>query len=309
MKSRIFLSCGQRKNEIQVAQRIRKMVTARRFDLYIAIDVQSIFEINSGIIRELKNSDFYLFVNFRREEVCAGQFRGSLFSHQEFAIAYALGFKRILVVNQRGAKREGMLRYFGCNTEEFDHDKDCLAVVERALIRAKWKSGYSRRLQAGRTRVSKKLRYANSDTGIDIKGYMVCLEVHNMRPDIAALETTGRLLSYRPNHSAREIRPKFRSALKAAGRPRFSHTIFPRSREAFDLLCVGESAHTPCEQHVYLNTALDLTPTPHLKIANGTSELTYEFYSIDFPVLTVVIELTWPKKGRPSARVLRQETS
>jgi len=44
-------------------------------------------------------------------------------------------------------------------------------------------------------------------------------------------------------------------------------------------------------------------------IANGTSELKYEFYGIDFPVLTVVIQLTWPKKGRLSVKVLKQEIS
>jgi len=172
----------------------------------------------------------------------------------------------------------------------------------------RWQLGYSRRLQAGRTHISK-IRYTNTETGIDVKGRMVNLDIHNMRPDIAALETTGRLLSYRPNRSAGELQPKFRSALKAAGRPGFSHTIFPRSCEAFDLLCVGESAHTPGAQHVYLNTALDLTPTPYLMIANGTSELKYEFYGIDFPVLTVVIQLTWPKKGRLSVKVLKQEIS
>ena len=111
-------------------KRVGKILAAHGFDFYIAKDVQSIFEINSEIIRELKNSDFYLFVNFRREAVCVGQYRGSLFSHQEFAIAYALGFERILVVNQRGVKREGVLGYFGCNTEEFDSYKDCLAVVK-----------------------------------------------------------------------------------------------------------------------------------------------------------------------------------
>jgi hypothetical protein len=103
MKSKVFISCGQWKEELQIAQQIGELLGARGFDFFIAKDVQSIFEVNSGILWELKNSDCYLFVNFRREKLTwwKREFRGSLFSHQEFAIAYGLGFKRLLVVNQK----------------------------------------------------------------------------------------------------------------------------------------------------------------------------------------------------------------
>ena len=311
MNSRIFLSCGQRKDEIEVARQIERMLIDRNFKVYVAGNVQSIFEINSGIIGELKNSDCFVLVNFCRERLgwWERKFRGSLFSNQEFAIAYALRFERILVINQKGFKPEGMLCYFGCNTEEFENYRDCVVVVERALDQTGWQPDYSRRLRAGQVQVSRKIHYTNQETGIDLTGDMFLLDIHNKRPDIAALEATGRLVSYKPNLSTDEICPKFRSALKAAGKPGFSHTIFPRSHEAFDLLCIGESRHTPGAQHVYLNSALDLAPTPHLEITNGVSELKYEFCSIDFPVLTVVIELVWPQDEPPSAKLLTQEVS
>jgi hypothetical protein len=308
LKSKIFLSCGQRAKEHRVASQIERMLTRRGFEVYVAKDVQSIPEINSGIIRELKDSDCYLFVNFCREELEKGEYRGSLFSHQEFAVAYALGFdNKILVVNQKGAKREGLLKYFGCNTEQFSGYDDCFAVVQRALKRTKWRSDYSRRLQAGRTHVSRKIRYTNRETEINLKGDMWYLDIHNHRPDIAARETTGRLISYKRTGSRVKIRPEFQSPLKATGKPAFSHTIFPRSHEDFDLLCIGESIYHSGEERVYLNSALDLTPTPSLKITNGTWELIYEFHAIEFPVLRVVIELRWPKRGRSWARVLAQE--
>jgi hypothetical protein len=92
MKSKVFVSCGQKnKREVEVAREIRDLLSKRGFQPYIAKKVQAEFEINSEIIRELKNSDFYLFINFRRERIGWGKFRGSLFSNQEFAIAYALG--------------------------------------------------------------------------------------------------------------------------------------------------------------------------------------------------------------------------
>jgi hypothetical protein len=120
VKSKIFLSCGQRPGEKAVALKLGKLLENRGFDVYIAIDVQTILEINAGIIHELKDSDYYLFVNFVREPVDGGH-RGSLFSNQELAIAYSLGFERILVINQDGIRPEGMLAYIGVNSETF-HD-------------------------------------------------------------------------------------------------------------------------------------------------------------------------------------------
>jgi hypothetical protein len=37
-----------------------KLLEGRGFNVYVAIDVQTILEINAGIIRELKDSDYYL---------------------------------------------------------------------------------------------------------------------------------------------------------------------------------------------------------------------------------------------------------
>ena len=82
MKSRVFVSCGQDTEERAVARKVEDLLEKRGFDVYIAVDAQTIHEINTGIIRELKNSDCYLFVNFYREQVNrrrGGQRRGSLF--------------------------------------------------------------------------------------------------------------------------------------------------------------------------------------------------------------------------------------
>ena len=92
VRSRVFLSCGQRREEKEIAGKIAELLENRGFDVYIAIDVQTILEINSGIICELKNSDCYLFVNFRRDPIPNGH-QGSLFSNQELAIAFSLGFE------------------------------------------------------------------------------------------------------------------------------------------------------------------------------------------------------------------------
>ena len=153
-------------------------------------------------------------MNFRREEIAAGKYRGSLFSNQELAIVYAFGFERLLVVNQEGVEAEGMLRYIGVNTEKFDNVSDCCAVVKRAVDRARWTTSYSRRLHSGELRFSgagpSALRHS-------------CGPIRNERPDIAAIEATGRLSAFGKTGQP-PAPPPIRSPLKATGRPGFSHT-------------------------------------------------------------------------------------
>jgi hypothetical protein len=320
MKSRVFVSCGQRAGEKEVADKVGKLLQKRGFDVYIAIDVQTILDINAGIIRELKNSDCYLFVNFRREPI-DNKYRGSLFSNQELAISYALGFERILVINQSDVLAEGMLRYIGINTEEFVELDDCCTTVERALDRAGWTADYSRRLRADQLRMSDELiRYGN------LTGRFLYVDIWNHRPDIAALEATARLSEFGPAGQALQQCP-IRSPLKATARPGFSHTIFPRSHEAFDLLCVGTYGK-PAELNfssppvsgaivrpammdekvgVFLNSALDVFVAPQLPITPGAWQLRYEFFAIDFPVLSVLVDFTLTNQYEPSAVIRSQE--
>jgi hypothetical protein len=298
MRSKVFLSCGQRPSEKQVAAKIGELLGERGFDVYIAIDVQTILEINTGIIRELKNSDCYLFVNFRREQI-GSEYRGSLFSNQELAIAYALGFERILVINQEGIRREGMLGYIGVNTETFIDFDDCCAIVGRALDRAKWTTDYTRRLRADRLRFSDEIGYGY------LVGRFLYLDILNGRPDIAALEATARLSEF--GRAGQPLQPSpIRSPLKATARPSFAHTIFPKSYEAFDLLCVGTYGQQ-AEPGVFLNTAYDVAAAPRLPISAGVWQLRYEFFAIDFPVLSVLIDLTLTDWNEPRATILSQD--
>jgi hypothetical protein len=318
MPARIFLSCGQHTvEERQTASNVQFILSGRGFDVYVAINAQTILEINAGIIGELKNSDCYLFINFRREAVDGG-FRGSLFSNQELAIAYALGFDRILVINQKNIRREGLLGYIGNNAEEFETFSECCDVVIRALDRAKWTATYSRRLLADNLFLK-----AESIVFGHMIGRFLYLDIRNGRSDIAALEATARLSEF---GQAGIMQPSpILSPLKASGRSGFSHTIFPKSHEAFDLLCIGGSwsrvdeaiapaasgspAPTPIninDPGVYLNSALDVVGAGRLPIEQGKWILRYEFYAIGFPLLCVSIELDVTDWSAPTATLLSQ---
>jgi hypothetical protein len=324
VKSKVFVSCGQHSTaERKVANDVCDLLNQLGFETYLAINVQTITEINARIIRELKDSDAYLFINFRRERIKKGVYRGSLFSNQELAIAYAFDFERLLIVNQKGVTSEGMLRYIGNNTETFSKGSDCCAVVRRALTRARWTTDYSRRLRAGKLRWGGPLNYGG------LTGQFLYLDIINGRPDIAALEATARLYVF--GKVGDQLQPStIRSPLKATGRPGFSHTIFPKSHEAFDLLCIGSTrsvsptvisstststgtvllpqSSAPKPQQVFLNGALDVYPISPLPITPGVWTMEYEVFAIGFPVLVVQIELDFPSTGDPSARVLGQNT-
>ena len=312
LRSRVFISCGQSSpRDVKIAQSIARLFKGRGFDPYVAKEVQSVFEINSGIIGELKNSDCYLFVNFRRERMRPKEFRGSLFSNQEFAIAYALGFDRIIVVNEKGVKSEVMLRYIGCNTETFTSADECLAVVKDALRCSGWKSGYSRRLRAENVRfVGNPFR---NFVGELMEGRFLSLDIANGRPDLAALETSCRLVGFRADGEQDWVSPSelHRSLLKASKRSGFAHTVFPRSSETFNILFMG-SVSSPghgCRDGVYLNSALDFVPNQPLPIEPGHWHLLYEFCAIGFPLLRVDVSLRYSTFDDATADLLRQYTA
>ena len=172
MGSKVFVSCGQATDEERaVATGVLEWLQSEGYDPYVAIEAQTILDINRGIIEELKSSDLYLFINFRRERLCKESarlpsqiwnklleslgaepkyhghiYRGSLFSNQELAIAYALGFDRVLVLSQRGVRREGMLAFMASNTPEFEGYEDVNQVLQEAVEKASWRPLYSRHL-------------------------------------------------------------------------------------------------------------------------------------------------------------------
>src|SRR5437764_14665793 len=86
MAARVFISCGQSQTtERQVAKRLERWFREKGFDPYIAIQAQSLSDINAGIINVLRASDFYVFIDFRREKLSNARppaYRGSLFTNR-----------------------------------------------------------------------------------------------------------------------------------------------------------------------------------------------------------------------------------
>ncbi len=190
MPGRIFISCGQAtQSERKVAYDISKWLDSVGYDPYIAIETQSIQDVNSGIIGNLKSADYYIFIDFRREKICncpQKEYRGSLFTNQELAIAYFLGFDRALFIQQSKIRLEGIAKYILGNAKRFDDIDEVIEIVKQEFGQRKWSPDYSRHLVPNQVNIlSTPLQYRDH-TGT-YNQYICHVEVENRRRDFRSI--------------------------------------------------------------------------------------------------------------------------
>jgi hypothetical protein len=147
MKAKVFLSCGQSKtsNEPNIAEKIAQRIRDDLgFECYIAVADTSLLGLRENIFAQLRTADYLIFIDFKREELKTGStapmHRGSLFSHQELAIASFLEIPA-LVLQERGVKKlDGMMGAMQANANEFS-DRDQLPDTVAGLIGTKVRQG------------------------------------------------------------------------------------------------------------------------------------------------------------------------
>jgi hypothetical protein len=121
-RARVFISCGQSKetDEAQVAREIAARLEKLGFDPYIAVAEQTLRGLKENVFEQLRNSEYFLFVDFKREQLAGSQFhRGSLFSHQELAIASLLDIE-VAAFQEQGVKpTDGLMQFMQTNALPF----------------------------------------------------------------------------------------------------------------------------------------------------------------------------------------------
>lgn len=283
MGARVFVSCGQREGERDVARAVADWFTSQGFRPYVALEAQSIQDVNSGIIGELRRSDYYVFIDLKRERLDSGDgSRGSLFSHQELAIAYALGFENAIFFREIGVQLEGLGAFMIGNATLFQDRTTVPHLVADAARRRGWSPEYSRNFIIGPLRWSDQpIRYR------DLQGRFLYVDIQNRRPEVAAAGTIARLAALQLDGDSLVPSPN-RSPLKVTGQSvAFQQTIWPHDRGSVDLLCVDVANGA----RVYLNNALDVCPTPPLLERPGTHSLHYEVFAPGFDVLPFCLRL------------------
>lgn len=295
MPGRVFISCGQATSEERkVAGSVGGWFSRKGFRPYVAIQAQSLADVNSGIIGELKRSDFYVFIDFRREKLPTKRarparrrsqvFRGSLFTNQELALAQSLQFEKVIFLQQEGVQREGFLQYMTSNAEPFAVAGEVSRLVARLVKARGWHPDYSRHLTVGAEHWTSPLSY-HDHTGIK-KVRVFELDIHNRRNDLTALNAAARLAQLAgPDGTVRtdiDISP-----LKTTGQYGYVHTIWSERHAAWDLFAV----HMETPATISLNSALDVLPRASLISTPGQWSLKYEVCAVAFPVLTFDVKV------------------
>lgn len=143
----IFISCGQTKGsrEERIALKIKEKLKSE-YDPYVAIEEQTAKGLLNNILNQIKNSEYFLFIDFKRRKSASSSGR-SIYANQELAIAGFLELDTI-AFQQKGLKAEGMQKAaMQLNPKLFDlvHEDQFVKTVCNE-VRAKWSSNWKNKL-------------------------------------------------------------------------------------------------------------------------------------------------------------------
>jgi hypothetical protein len=147
--ARVFISCGLREGgEREVAEHVRAMLAEENFEPRLATHDHTLRSIRENIFQRLSKTEYFLFIDFRREKIedNPGAYRGSLFSHQELAIASFLELNEdILAFQEKGVNRDGILGETQVNAASFSERAELPEKIKQQVQEA-WRNDWRRQL-------------------------------------------------------------------------------------------------------------------------------------------------------------------
>lgn len=153
MRARVFISCGQNQltDEVAVAQAIAARLDQLGYDPYIAVQEQTLRGLVENIFGRLAASEYLVFVDFMREQFAnSAEHRGSLFSHQELAVAAFLELDVVAFQEIGVRKLDGMIRFVQANSIEFSDRSTLPDLVAREVQERGWRPDWRRTLKLER---------------------------------------------------------------------------------------------------------------------------------------------------------------
>ncbi len=291
MPGKVFISCGQgNSKERKVARDILVWLRKKGFDPYVAIDSQSIEDINSEIISKLKQSDYYIFIDFKREPIANSNCRGSLFTNQELAIAYSLGFKKTIFLKHKDVKSEGVGKYILSNARTFNAFNDVVALVKNEVNKRKWSPRYSRQLVVKDVVLYPLIPYKDHSLQSPQNRRICHAHIKNCRNDSVAVNVIAHLIFIVDENTNRRITNADRSDLKWALQGSYTRNIAPKDIAPLDIFGIDD------QNHFYLHSLSDTYPRKPIIDKNGKYLLVYQLYYSNFPITNFGVRVNLSKK-------------
>jgi hypothetical protein len=151
LRPRVFISCGQstQNDERDIALRIGELLDRLGYDPYVAVAEKTLRGLKENLFARLSESEYYLFVDFKREQISKDDYRGSLFSHQELAIAAFLDMP-VLAFQEKGVRRlDGLIAFLQTNSSEFT-DREKLLDQIATEVSSRWQTNWRNQLRITR---------------------------------------------------------------------------------------------------------------------------------------------------------------
>jgi hypothetical protein len=286
-KARVFLSCGQDKasDEIRVAEAIGRKIIKLGFDCYVATQEQTLRGIRENIFEKLNNYEYFIFVDFKREQLVSKTeiYRGSLFSHQELAIASFLAMP-VIVLQEVGVKeRDGMLGCFQANAISFS-DRSRLPTMVADRIRAEdWDCQWRNELHLQRDPAE----FTDAlIMNLNKTGRFFHINVANNHRSKIAINSSVYLTRIKNINQNKEIIPKT-VELKWAGFMLPTAHILPRSARYFDAFFILSDDPLTVNFQAFTDAG-DYIPSVR---GEGEYEFSYVAIADNFPQVTGTFRL------------------
>jgi hypothetical protein len=292
MRARVFISCGQNKetDELATAKAIEARLKALGFDPYIAVEEQTLLGLTENIFARLRTSEYFIFVDFKRERLDDGsnKHRGSLFSHQELAIASFLNLD-VLAFQEVGVRQlDGIMRFLQANAISFTDRHTLASVVADNVLARGWRSDWRRALevrrQPGQYKDARIYLESRFDHGREARLFHA--SVHNCHLTLPAAHTFV-YLDHIKKQDGGQLVPLPAVELKWAGYRYPNALIRPSSSRLFDCCWIDHQQPSVANFNVFSDST---EYTPRIE-GPGRFRLRYTALADNFPEASLDLDL------------------
>ena len=294
LKATVFISCGQaEKSERKTADKISLLLEKMGYEPYVAIKQSSPKGLRDSIFNQLRDSEYYLLVDFKREKVeYEGKlkeilkdtpYRGSLFTHQELAIASYLNIEMLAFREQGLNLREGVAGIIHLEDNIFQNERELLDKI-KTKVKHSWKPNWKNALSLEYDPSVYKEAKINTPYGSNARFFQ--LQVKNMHKNRIAKNCTGYVRSIKNLRTNKMI--SFLSAeLRWSGYLYPSVSIMPEDVRELDAFHIIEHYENVAFFNSFASASNYMQPIK----GPGKYEIEYTVVSDNMPPVTQTFRL------------------